>query len=197
MEKDYFNKYTEELNKLYERDPAKAVDYLSDSINHLKSKGFFGTLNYKQKETMIVVLLCVLIALCGLICFDSGIYFGGFIFFISGLLASLYYPKIGVVVLFTHGLLGYILMNSNIFGLIRDNYNMFEGLELANSVNMYLSIFLLTSLTAFVLAVLHSLLKSFEKKKYLIPFILFLFLVSIIVIRIVPYKFGLIETLFG
>ena len=35
MEQNYYDKYVEELNKMYNKDPNKAVKYLSSSVNRV------------------------------------------------------------------------------------------------------------------------------------------------------------------
>jgi hypothetical protein len=196
MEEDYFEKYTQELDKLYQHDPARAVKILSSSVERLRGeKNVLITLteNHEKYDTLFSIIIMILIVPISLVCCkDYGMLFGGLVFFAAGLMSSLSYPYVGLFTFLLHGLIGFFLMNKDVFNIIIESPIMSDFPE---SMVPYFAILLLTLGSAIILTILHSIFSKIRDIKYIKTIIMFLFLLGLVLLRLAPYKLGIVDKL--
>jgi hypothetical protein len=192
MEEDYFYKYIEALDKTYEKDPVKAVKLLSDSVSRVKrEKSFLSNLglDHKKLEIVFLVILSLAIALLGLLNVNGIIeYLGGFIFFIAGLLVAFYAPGVGIIGLFSHGCTGFYLMNVYVIDLLKESPVMSDP---SNNMTSYFWGIGIVLFIAFFLTLIHNFIKPIKEIKYIKAIILLLYFIGILLIQLIPRKFGL------
>ena len=189
MEKDYFEQYMTYLDELYEHDSVLAVKKADHYLNMLTRKHrILPRMSDEQLDTFLVCIECILIALCGFINFDNGVYFMGLIFFILGFLVGIYVPGVGLIFLFTHGLIGFGIMNGELIKSIENSPILSDGGAL-NNPYVASTLFLLGF--SILLVILQSLIPKIREIKHIKPIIVFMFLLGVFLLRILPYKLGL------
>ena len=194
MTEDYLSKYIEALNKKYEKDPVTAVNYLSSSINRLKHKTNLMEklgLDYEKLDIILTIILAIMILPVGLICCDNlGMYLGGMIFFMAGLMVGVFVPGFGVIFLFSHGGTGFGLLNSNVIKAIMSSPILSEPNSM---MSPYFSIMILTLGSAVLLTLVHAFVKRVRKVKFIKTTIMLLYLLGMLLLRLAPYKLGVME----
>ena len=189
MEKDYFEQYMTYLDDLYEHDSALAVKKADHYLNMLTRKHrILPRMSEEQLDTFLVCIGCILIVLCGFINFGEGMYFVGLIFFMVGFLAGLYVPVFGLIFLFSHGIVGFSMMNSELIETIKNSPILSDGGAL-NNPYVASTLFLLGF--SILLIILQSIIPKIRGIKHIKPIIVFMFLLGMFLLRILPYKLGL------
>lgn len=186
MDDDYFEQYIKALDDKYLYDPVEAVDDAEYLLNRLESKKL-PKLDDDSIDILLVVIGLIANALVGLINFEP-FYYMGFIFFVAGLLVAMYAGKMGIIFLFAHGLIGFMMMNgptlfnTSVSGVLSD------GPTLSHP---YFAVTILVTCAAFLLTILNAFVKPISEKKHVKPFIVFLFLLANLLIKLLPIKLGL------
>ncbi len=199
MDQDYYSKYVEELNKLYESDPKKAVKYLSASVDRVtNNKPLIEKLGLDDKKIdIIITVICALLSvLATFICssgFENAV---GIVFYIAGLMIGIFVPFFGLIFLCSHGGTGLYFMCQDVFEIIKSNPIMED---LSFSMRNYLYGVIFVYAIAIVLTLLHSVVPKMREVKYIKGIISFLYLLGLILVRLIPYKLGVssIFPLFG
>ena len=120
----------DELKRLYEVDPKRAIKEVERFNANLKSIVFSKQPSEVEKRNNIIVLvvLSIIILLEGLFILTGsgkvasiGLYFAGFLFFISGHFVGMNDKGYGLIFLFSHSVTGMCLMISSMLGNIINN----------------------------------------------------------------------------
>ncbi len=130
--------------------------------------------NNKKTNIQVIIFATIvfLIGIIGCICYQSffiiPFYYAGCLFFFIGILLNIYAKE--VVLLFTHGLMGYLFMPAAFLILLFLN-------PVITDINItlliiYLAIILILSILGFTFSAMYSLNKKYQKKKYalILPF---------------------------
>ena len=191
MRELYYDKYVEELNKLYETDPQGAVNYLADSLSRVRyEKSLKVRLGFDDEKLNIVItiILALLTLPVALICNgDPSVVVFGIIFYLAGIMIGLFVPYAGIIFLFSHGGTGFFFLIQDVTELLKSNPIMSD---LSSSMTNHIYLAILINGLAVVLTILQSFIPSIRKIKYIKSIIMFLFLVGLLVVRMIPYSFG-------
>lgn len=191
MEEDYFNTYVNELNKLYEVDPQKAVDYLSESVDRVSNKETFSQklgLDEKKLDKICMIILAISLIPIGFINPIDPVYFGGLIFFIAGLMIGLFVPFFGIIFLCSHGGTGLYLMNMSIIEAIQNSPIMGD---LSSDTRSYMYGIVGIFIAAILGTLLHNLIPKVREVKYIKTIIMILYVIGILLIKLLPHKLGI------
>ncbi len=205
LDKQYFDKYIEELYNINSENPKRANDIAKRGLDDLgllneSNKNFLGI----DIEWAIIVGICILIALGGFFAPNIKLgfsYIGGLVFFFAGVFIGLDIPLFGLIFLFTHGGVGLCLMIMSLIG----GDDLFEFPNITNNpvfsdggmplnLRMYLSI----TITILVIAVLYTIIHNLsprlkENKKHMI-IIMTIYLVFIVLVGLITRFFPYLIT---
>ena len=190
MEQNYYDKYVEELNNMYNKDPNKAVKYLSSSVNRVTNDKTLMEklgLDYKKIDIIITVICALFSVLAALICSNS---FGnavGVIFYLAGLMVGIFVPYFGIIFLCSHGGTGLYFICQDVYDIIKSNPVMED---LTFSMQNYLYGVMFVYAAAILLTLLHSFIPKMREVKYIKGIISVLYLLGLVLIRLIPYKLG-------
>ena len=199
INKPAFDHYIEELYKINATDKKRANRIAEQGLKEL------GLVRNKKIskhlcidiEITIMILICIIIAACGLLVTNFeyiGLYFGGLIFFLSGLFVGLYVPIFGLIFLCSHAATGLWLMLSSFFGGPNDmfiikhiaNNPVFSDGGIPMDLQLYLGALLILLLGALIYTLLHNLSPRLKENKRHAIIILVLFLLLIIFTGLLP-----------
>lgn len=196
-----FDWYIEELNKIYINDEGRAKKIARRGLRELgfMTKNSSSNSHEIDKQITIIVVLCILIALC---CFfapnvgSMGMYIFGVIFFIAGLFTGLNVPGAGLIFLFSHGGTGLFIMIISLFGMDDSmglekifNNPVFTDGGIHGNILIYLIIMAIIFVVAIIYTILHNLSPKLKEDKKHIIRILLLFLIGILLLAIFPKIF--------
>ena len=188
--KDYFGQYLEALQKLYEYDPVEAVEYAGNSLDRLRHRKMRQKIKLDDKQ-IDVLLMCVfglLIALSGLLYLGEGTFFAGLIFFMAGILIGINVPGFGIIFLFAHGAIGFAFMSADVYELVKNHPFLTDP---SPALKVYISMIVLSIGLAVLLSILQGFIKKIREIKHIKPFIMFLYFLGVLLIRLLPYKLGI------
>ena len=144
-------------------------------------------------EQFFASILIFLIALIGLFnFFEYGWYFFSFCFFLAGYYCGLKVKGIGVVFLFTHGLIGIGAMIYILIGSVFENPTMQDN---ATNVYIYIGIAVIFILISFFEVVIYNLSDKLNEKKFMLYIPLITILIALIMMGILPQIFDKIYSL--
>ncbi|MBR1385591.1 MAG: hypothetical protein IJ568_02035 [Bacilli bacterium] len=199
---DYYNRYLNELHKIYEEDKVRANRMAKRRLVELgfikenrkeNSNNFNFEFDIKFKT---IVVICVLIAMVSLIPANGitvPIYLFGFVFFLAGLFVGLYVPFFGIIFLFSHGGTGLFLMLSSLLGSSTENMSI--GIDFANNpvfsdggipsnIKLYFYFIIVIFVVAFIYTIIHNVSKKMKSDKKHVIIILTLYLIAILLVAL-------------
>ena len=195
-----YDLYLEELNKIYTNDKTRAKKIARRGLEDL---GLIkNSLGIDIQLTSIVVL-CILIGLCGLLAPTAesiGTYFFGFAFFLAGLFTGLYVPVFGLIFLMSHGATGLYLMVISLFGVFNDSSGLdvifnnprFTDGGIPYTFTIYLHIIIAFLAVAVIYVLIHNLSPKLKDNKRHVIRILFLFFIVVLLLALLPRLFSLL-----
>ena len=190
MNNDYYDQYIYELNKLYENDPQKAVDYLAASVVRVNtSKSLIERLGLDAKKLDIFfTIICALLSIpVAFICTEQYEFMFGIIFYLAGLMVGIFVPVFGLIFLCSHGGIGFYFMTQEVFEIIHTNPVMGD---LSTPMRSYLYTIIFVYAAAILLTILHSCIPGMREKKYIKTIISVLYLTGLLLFKLIPYKIG-------
>ena len=194
-----FDMYIDKLNEIYQNNPEKATKEAHDSLlrmgyfNKTDKKGNKArTLAYEDFDKLLIVICFVITALIGLFnIITYPVYICGMIFFIAGIMISIYERGFGLIFLFSHGMTGYGIMIGGLLYSLTDNPLLKDN---PSNIFAYISIIVVISVIAVIISSVFNLIGNDRVKKHLIilPLILYniaLFMAAILT-KILPYVYN-------
>ena len=180
--KNYYKQYVEALNDLYDKNPDAAISRIKLSLYRL---GVItkNRIDDKQFDLIGIIVISILIFLMAFINF-SALYLFGFVFFISGLMVTMFMPKAPPIFLFSHGLLGLGIM------IFSDVSNIFENPIMSDKptyITIYLGISFILLLIGFISTIVHGYSKKISEIRHIKIYLLLFFLIGLLMIRVFPY----------
>ena len=182
MDKEnYYEQYVKELNKLKSSNSDEAYNYISNSLLRLGLvKG--SKMSDKNIDILGIIIVSLLILLIGFININV-FYFAGFVFFISGLLISLFLEKGATIFLFSHGLSGLCFMVVPTLLSIMQSPIMTDS---PKGIITYMTISITILLVAFISVIVSGLNSKFKNMKHIKIYIMIAFLIGILLVQILP-----------
>lgn len=197
MENQELEKYIKRLEDCYKENHDYTIKELNYSL--VKMENYIFNLNRKiiSKDNLLKiysVMFSIIVLLLGLINvfgFHNGaeIYYGGCLFFLSGLFVGLNVRGVGMVFLFSHGMTGLSFMLINIVSQIVKSPMLTEGIS--SSVNLLLYTALFTIIVAVIMTIIYNLSYKFKENSYALPSILILYIITIAIIQFIPIIFNI------
>jgi hypothetical protein len=201
-----FEKYNKKIKQLYQRDPKGVNKALKDLTNRLnivnelnKSEKIINNGIFKDldKEKFIACIICILIALLGLINITAsetvGQYYFGLVFFLAGFFIGAYVKGFGLIFLFSHGMTGLAMMVGFTITDILKSPLLKDGVN--NNLYIYLGIALSIFVAATIATILRNLSNNFKEKQYSLLLPLVLYFIGILMICIFPKIYTFIYAL--
>lgn len=200
MYKEDFENYNNKLKELYKNDPATVTKELRKLVNKLTYPGeepnekLFN--NSIDKEKFIICMMCILMALLGLLNWGNGealgLYYFGLIFFLAGYFVSTQAKGAGIIFLFSHGMTGLGLM---IYFTLHDILESPLMKDSPKNLLMYLGVVICIIVVATIITILRNLSETFKLKKYtsIIPLALYFIaiLMAVLLPKIINYLYAL------
>lgn len=187
---DEFNKYIDELKKIYEKNPDKAIKEARNSLERLghfeKKKNLKNILDDIDKDLFLTVTFCILIALFGLLSPSLEpimVYIFGEIFFLAGLFVGLFQKGFGLIFLFSHGMTGLGIMTGAFLSQVIESGLMTEN---PNNVYIYIGIVITIYIIALFFTILVNLSDNLKKVKYIKAKVIGLYGVGLLLIALLP-----------
>lgn len=186
-----FDMYIDKLKEIYNEDPTKATKEAHDSLlrmgyfkKDVKNSNGKKVLRYEDIDKLLIAISLIITALIGI--FNSSIYsvyFFGLIFFIAGILISIYVRGFGLIFLFSHGMSGYAIMMGSLLSSLADNPILKD-----NPKNIYAYIFIIVtiSIIGVIMSFIFNILGKEKIKRPLIILPLALYNIALFMAAILP-----------
>lgn len=198
-----FDKNIKRLRKCYETNPNATLEELELLVGRLegssyeKKDGILGGIDPVWLSRVLFVFAILLLGLVGITNFQgqSFVYYFACVFFFAGLFIGLNVPGFGLIFLLSHGATGFGLITVPVVLQILSSPIMSEAT--GNSIYFLLYTALFTAIVAAMSTVLYNLSPNFRNKKYSLPMIFILYVITIAIIQFIPVIYNIPIEVFG
>lgn len=202
MNDDYYNRYINEMNKIYQEDKIRANRMAKRRLIELgyikeNRKNSANSLNLEfDKKTKIIIGICILFFLVSFLAPDPisiPIYLFGLVFFLAGLFIGLYIPYFGLIFLLTHGGTGFFLMlstliasnpNQSSIGIDFANNPVFSDGGIPSNIKLYFYLIIVILIVAVVFTIIHNVSEKVKSDKKNTIIILILYLIVVVLVTL-------------
>ncbi len=186
--REEYDKYINELNSLYEKNPKNVTKEVGEAVKRIKDKesGKKNLLGDIDTDLLLTIGLMIVIALFSLLSpsIDTiTIYIFGLAFFAAGLFIGFSQKGFGIIFLFSHGMTGLALMVGSFLQPVFES-----GLFTENPSNVYLYLGIIISIfiVALLITILVNLSDNLKRVKYIRPIVIGIYGVGFLLVAILP-----------
>lgn len=198
-----FDKNIEKLRKCYEANPNVTLEELDLLVSRLEGSSYEkkdGILSGVDPVWLSRVLFVFAVLLLGLVSVtnfqgQSFVYYFACLFFFAGVFIGLSVPGFGLIFLLSHGATGFGLITVPVVLQILESPIMSE--TIGNSIYFLLYTALFTAIVAAISTILYNLSFNFRNKKYSLPMIFILYVITIAIIQFIPVIYNIPIEIFG
>ena len=198
-----FEKNIERLRKCYEVNPNATFEELDLLVSRLegtsyeKKDGILSGVDPVWLSRVLFVLAVLLLGLVGIANFQgqSFVYYFACLFFFAGVFIGLNVPGFGLIFLLSHGATGFALITIPVVIEVLKSHIMSE--TAGNSIYFLLYTALFTAIVAAISTVLYNLSSNFRDKKYSLPMVFILYVITITIIQFIPVIYNIPVEVFG
>ena len=155
-----------------------------------------------DKNMIIIIAICLVITMCGFFTWNIDfipLYIFGVIFFFAGLFIALYIKYFGLIFLFSHGVIGFMLMIGSLMGhskgnsldlLLPNDHPLLTDGGIPTNIKVYLAVTIGFFISAFIFTIVHNLSSKMKKDKKFTIYILSLYLIVVVLAMLFPKFFS-------